>query len=107
MFSDYISNEANRLCHMFPDKPMKPPTREQCRDHNGAAICHICLKGFEVYNPKVKDHCHYTEKYRGAAHRNCDLRYKTPNYIPIVFHNLTLFIPRGGGGGGCFLPPGQ
>ena len=40
---------------------------------------------------KVRDHCHYTGKYRGPAHRCCNLRYKIPNYIPIVFHNLNRF----------------
>ena len=37
---------------------------------------------------KVRDHCHYTGKYRGAAHVSCNLRYKIPNYIPVVFHSL-------------------
>ena len=27
---------------------------------------------------KYRDHCHYTGKYRGAAHSICNLRYKTP-----------------------------
>ena len=36
---------------------------------------------------KVKDHCHYTGKFRGAAHNICNLRYKTPKKIPVVFHN--------------------
>ena len=27
---------------------------------------------------KVKDHCHYAGKYRGAAHNICNLRYKVP-----------------------------
>ena len=35
------------------------------------------------------DHCHYTEKYRGPAHRTCNLNYKVPSYIPIVFHHLS------------------
>ena len=35
---------------------------------------------------KVKDHCHYTGKYRGAAHNICNLRYQIPKEIPIVFH---------------------
>ena len=26
--------------------------------------------------------------YRGAAHSCCNLQYKIPNYIPVVFHNL-------------------
>ena len=32
-------------------------------------------------------HCHYTGKYRCAAHI-CNLRYKTPKEIPVVFHNV-------------------
>ena len=36
---------------------------------------------------KVRDHCHYTGKYRGAAHNICNLRYKIPKEIPVVFHN--------------------
>ena len=36
---------------------------------------------------KVRDHCHYTGKYRGSVHNICKLRYKTPKEILIVFHN--------------------
>ena len=36
---------------------------------------------------KVRDHCHYTGKYRSAAHNICNLRYKIPKEIPVVFHN--------------------
>ena len=40
---------------------------------------------------KVRDHCHYTGKYRGAAHNNCNLRYKIPKEIPVVFHNGSTY----------------
>ena len=36
---------------------------------------------------KVKDHCHYTGKFRGAAHSICNLRCKIPKNILIVIHN--------------------
>ena len=36
---------------------------------------------------KVCYHCHYTGKYRGAAHSICNLRYGTTKKIPVVFHN--------------------
>ena len=36
---------------------------------------------------KVRDHCHYTGKYRGAAHSICNLRYEVPHEIPVKFHN--------------------
>ena len=38
-------------------------------------------------NHKVRDHCHYTGKYRGAAHNICNLRYEVPKELPIIFHN--------------------
>ena len=31
-------------------------------------ICWICNKLFNVSDNKVRDHCHVTEKNRGAAH---------------------------------------
>ena len=85
---------------MFLEKSMEPLTREQWRKFNQPSECHICFKESEELNPKVRDHCQYTGKYRGPAHRNCNLRYKIPSYIPIVFHNLSgydahLFIREG------------
>ena len=85
---NYISNEARRLCDMFPEKPMKPLTRDQCRKFSRATTCHICLKEYKRGDIKVRDHCHYTGEYRAPAHSNCNLRYKTPHFISIVFHNL-------------------
>ena len=43
-------------------------------------------KKFKLYQ-KVKDHCHYTGKFKGAAHNICNLRYKVPKEIPVVIHN--------------------
>ena len=40
---------------------------------------------------KVRDHCYYTGKYRGAAHNVCNLRYKVPKEIPVVFHNGSTY----------------
>ena len=40
---------------------------------------------------KVRDHCHYTGKYAGAAHDICNLRYKIPKEIPVVSHNGSTY----------------
>ena len=37
---------------------------------------------------KVRDHCHITGKYRGAAHSQCNLKLKIPKKLPIIFNNL-------------------
>ena len=57
------------------------------RDFNEADTCWIC-KG-ELNDDKVRDHCHFTGRYRGAAHNHCNLKYKKPNFIPVIFHNLS------------------
>ena len=53
-------------------------------------MLYICKKVFSTDN-KVRDHCHYTGKYRGAAHNNCNLNDKTVKEIPVVFHNGSTY----------------
>ena len=45
---------------------------------------------FKSYH-KVRDHSHYSGKYRRAAHNICNLIYKTPKEIPKVFHNGSTY----------------
>ena len=78
----------------YEKKKMIPLTTEEKIYHNKQKICYICKKEFsdnEKKNYKVRDHCHYTGKYRGAAHNICNLRYKVPKEIPIVFHNGSIY----------------
>ena len=101
-FCNYIKGEARRLYHMFLELPMGPLTKKQWKKHKRSTKCHICYKPFTLKDPKVRDHCHYTGLYRGPAHSLCNLRYKIPSYIPVVFHNLSgydahLFIRELGG----------
>ena len=76
---------------MFPEKPIDPLTPKQWKKYKKASRCHICFKPFidPKKGPKVRDHCHYTGCYREPAHRNCNLMYRIPSYIPVVFHNLS------------------
>ena len=49
----------------------------------------VLITKIKNYN-KVRGHCHNTGKYRGAIHV-CNLRYKTPKEIPVVFHNSSKY----------------
>ena len=54
--------------------------------------CWICREEFKKNDKnykKVRDHCHFTGRYRGAAHSLCNLEYRKPNFTPVVFHNLS------------------
>ena len=81
----------------FKKKKMKLSTKEKQESYENAKICSTCKEEFEnkymkskKYR-KVKDHCHYTGEYRGAAHSVCNLKYSVPKNIPIVFHNRSNY----------------
>ena len=72
-------------------------TEEDKKEFINASDCWIC--GEYLGNDRVRDHCHYTGRYRGAAHNSCNLKYRKPNNIPVFFHNLAgydshLFIKK-------------
>ena len=44
-------------------------------------------KRFTNHNKKLRDHCHFTGKYRGAAHNKCNMNHKISRNTRVVFHN--------------------
>ena len=49
-FCNHIKEEARRLYHTFPQKPMEPLTPEQWREFGRAREYHICLECFRPHN---------------------------------------------------------
>ena len=54
-----------------------------------ATICWICQGEFVGSQKKVRDHCHFTGKFRAAAHNKCNLQFIKPKFTPVIFHNLS------------------
>ena len=79
---------------------MIPLTNEEIKSYEKQKVCYICEKKFcydikkkseyELYH-KIRYHCHYTGKFKTAAHNICNLRYNVSKKIPIVFHNGSTF----------------
>ena len=88
-FCNHVIGEACHLYQSFPEKPIKFLTPKEMDKYKKSERCHICFKPFKEDKPKVRDHCHYTGRYRGPAHTKCNLQYKILSYIPIMFHNLS------------------
>ena len=61
-------------------------TTEDENDYQNSEYCWICNE--KIIEDKVRDHCHITGKYRGPAHRQCNLKLKIPRKLPVIFHNL-------------------
>ena len=75
---------------------MIPLTKKEKKRHNKQKVCHICIKRFSTDDNnkkyhKVRNHCNFKGKYRGAAHDIFNLRYKIPKEIPAVFHNGSTY----------------
>lgn len=65
-------------------------TKEEENLFSLSFFCHICKKRFDDQSDsRVRDHCHMTGLYRGAAHQSCNLQYQITRTIPVVFHNLS------------------
>ena len=68
--------------------------------YEAQTVCYACGKPFgEKSWRKVRDHCHFTGKFRGVLHSKCNLRLRKGNTIPVFFHNLEgydshLFVKR-------------
>ena len=67
---------------------MLPLTKEELKSQEDAKVCYICGKRIlkklskSMNYGKVRDHCHYTGKYRVAAHSICNLKFNVPKEIP-------------------------
>ena len=78
---------TNKIYNDFYRRPIPLRlTRQEQISFDKAETCHICKK--ELLTDKVRDHCHFTGQYRGAAHNSCNLQCRKPMILPVIFHNL-------------------
>ena len=80
-FCNDLKEHVSRIIN-YETKPMTALTEEEKESYKNQQLCHICDKEFCTDNNKemrkVRDHCHYTGKYRGAADSKGNLNYKIP-----------------------------
>ena len=91
-FREHATNVIN-----FEKKKMLPLTKEELKSYQDVKAYHIygktILKKFANKNyRKVRNHCHFTNKYRGAGHSICNLKFNVPNEIPVVFQTVQIMI---------------
>ena len=76
--SEFLREHAINIIN-FKSKKMKLLIKEQQESYENAKICYICKGKFEnkylqdKNYCKVRDRCHYTAKYKGAAHSVCNI----------------------------------
>ena len=90
IFCKDLKNQAMKIIN-YKKKKEIILTEEEKESYKSQKNCHICGKELKKTQKKVSDHDHYTGKYRGAAPSNCDLCYKIPREIPVIFHNGSAY----------------
>ena len=55
--------------------------------YDNVTLFHICNE--ELDEDQVRYHCHLSGKFTDAAYEVCNLKYKVPQFSPVVFHNLS------------------
>ena len=91
LFIEYLEKDIKEIYNRFKKPKKMVMTWEDRMTYKKATHCHICeeeIKDEDVYR-KVRDHCHLTGKFRGAAHSICNLKYRLPKFYPVIFHNLS------------------
>ena len=96
VFINWLEEDVKIISELGNEKMIITPEEEE--QFKQASNCWICHKKLNLED-RVRDHCHYTGRYRGAAHKICNLKYSKPNNISVFFHNLTgydshLFIKK-------------
>ena len=86
-FVEWLEKDIKIIANI-PEKKMIFKIQEQ-QQYEKETKCWICKGKFKEDDKKVRDHCHFTGRYRGAAHNSCNLKYRKPNFTPVVFHNLS------------------
>ena len=89
IFVENLESDIVKIYQRCKFKKNMRITRKEEGDFKRALniICHICEN--LLHDDKVRDHCHLTGRYRGAAHNQCNLNYRIPKFYPVIFHNIS------------------
>ncbi|KYM93940.1 hypothetical protein ALC62_15447, partial [Cyphomyrmex costatus] len=87
-FASQLEALAHRVKNALTTNRPMDFTRDW-RRFDSATHCHICERPFAPGDERAREHCHLTGRYRGPAHKGCNVNYKDSPYIPVVFHNLS------------------
>ena len=88
IFVEMLENETKRIHKVFDFSKKMIFTEDDKKKFEESEFCWICRGKFENKR-KVRDHCHFTGTFRGAAHEKCNLQFRKPNFSPVIFHNLS------------------
>lgn len=100
-FLENLLQEENNIKDILGDPEPLMMNTETEKEFQMATHCHICEQAFTYKTKKVRDHYHVGvegdanfpnySNFRGAACNGCNINFREPKFIPVIFHNLRGF----------------
>lgn len=100
-FLENLLQEENNIKDILGDPEPLIMNTETEKEFQMATHCHICEQAFTYKTKKVRDHYHVGvegnanfpnySNFRGAACNGCNINFREPKFIPVIFHNLREF----------------
>ncbi|KAL4153519.1 hypothetical protein QTP88_001352 [Uroleucon formosanum] len=87
-----ILNVTDRIGRLY--KEVNVPiimSVEDCRVHDGKTLCELCSGTFTEQNCKTAHHDHLSGRFLKTLCNTCNLKLKTPNFVPCFLHNLSNY----------------
>ena len=88
IFMDTLEKNIKEIYKMFKFPKILIMSMHDKMFYDNSTLCHICNE--ELDEDRVRDHCHLSSKFRGAAHEVCNLKYKVPKLYFTI--SLTMIV---------------
>ncbi|KAL4119986.1 hypothetical protein QTP88_012736 [Uroleucon formosanum] len=87
-----VLDVADRIARLY--KEVNVPiimSVEDCRVHDAKVMCELCSGAFTERNCKTAHHDHLSGHFLKTLCNTCNLKLKTPNFVPCFLHNLSNY----------------
>lgn len=84
-YYNHLKSIGTRVNDVYENPMPIQMTEADIDAYEQATHCRFCNKPVV---DKVRDHCHITGRYRGAACKMCNINVKIPDFIPVFIHNF-------------------
>lgn len=81
--------KIKNILQSYQEMVITPENRKHFEEQT---ICYMCKRGFSTFNKsllKVRDHCHITARYLGAACNQCNISRVERSLMKIFAHNFS------------------
>lgn len=91
-FLEYLIDMANLIGDLLDTNiTMIPMTTEEQDRFDNATNCESCNCRFTLIDTPVRDHCHFTGRFRSVLCNSCNLNRQSQKFIPVYLHGSSKY----------------